>query len=162
MISYIIPLCVLYSNTMLLCDVFWFSTGNKHFPNYLVIIAKRTWLALPTFCAFSGTFVSNQESLQHMWLSKQCQCLWIKLFLKQIGLIIWDPDCHIIYIFYDIYPKMYAQVHMGPGLSGTSWKTSLCSCQVPFSSFLGAKGGDSLQHMFWLVTVSMNKNEKGH
>ena len=36
---------------------------------------------------------------------------------------------------------------MGPGLSGTSWKTSLCSCQVPFSSSLGAEGGCVCYHI---------------
>ena len=36
---------------------------------------------------------------------------------------------------------------MGPGLSGTSWKTSLCSCQVPFSSSLGAEGGCVYYHI---------------
>ena len=53
----------------------------------------------------------------------------------------------MIYIFYDIYPKINAQVHLGPGLSGTSWKTSLCSCKVPFFSFLGTRGGGYVYHI---------------
>ena len=60
---------------------------------------------------------------------------------------------------------------MGPGLSGTSWKTSLCSCQVPFSSFLGAEGGCVYYHIERMrrqVTLSLTlssflkTNPSGH